>query len=87
MHQFDDPDDMTPPNLFQEVAGLLASGFLRLERRSSCELTNAPSDDERLLRPSMIELSEVTGVNRIATVRLDFSNPLSHCSTRVNTAE
>ena len=68
MHQFDDPCEMTPVQLFQEVAKLLAAGFLRLERRSSCEAIDA----EMPQCPNIIELSEVTGVNRIAPVRLDF---------------
>ena len=64
MYLIDNPDDMTPAELLEEIAGLLAVGFLRLNQRSSHEVT----DTENLPCADIIELSEVTGVNRIALV-------------------
>jgi len=68
MYSVDNPDDMTPAELLEEIAGLLAVGFLRLDRRSSHEVTDSPMDRENPPGTDIIELSEVTGVNQIAVV-------------------
>jgi len=68
MYSIDNPDDMTPAELLREIAGLLAVGFLRLDRRSSHEVTDSPIDTKNPPCADIIELSEVTGVNRIALV-------------------
>jgi len=46
MAQFDDPCDMAPAELLQEVAGLLATGFLHLETRTLRETNDAPVNVE-----------------------------------------
>ena len=68
MYSIDNPDDMTSAELLEEIAGILAVGFLRLDRRSSHEATDSPIDTEKPPSADIIELSEVTGVNRIALV-------------------
>jgi hypothetical protein len=68
MYSIDNPDDMTPVELLKEIAGLLAAGFLRLDRRCSYEETDSPIDAESPPYADINELSEVTGVNRIALV-------------------
>ncbi len=54
MYPIDEPENTTSADLFQEVAKLLAVGFLRLERRSSCEVVDAPIDAEMQPRPNIM---------------------------------
>ncbi len=68
MYSIDNPDDMTPDELLKEIAGLLAVGFLRLDRRCSNEVKDYPNDTRTPPCSDVNELSEVTGVNRIALV-------------------
>jgi len=68
MYSIDNPDNMTPEELLKEIAGLLAVGFLRLDRRRSCNEIDSPIDTESLPCTDITELTEVTGVNRIALV-------------------
>jgi len=68
MYSIDNPDDMTPAELLKEIAGLLAMGFLRLDRRRSCEEIDSPIHSESPPCVYITKLSEVTSVNRIALV-------------------
>ena len=68
MYSIDNPDNMTPEELLKEIAGLLAVGFLRLDRRHSREEIDSPIHSGS---PSCVDItdpSEVTSVNRISLV-------------------
>ena len=68
MHQTKIPEDMTPAELFQDVARLLAARFLRLEKRSCHVAKDASIHAETPQSPNDIELSEVVAVKRIASI-------------------
>ncbi len=46
MFHLDDPEEMTPDERLQEIAGILAIGYLRLKKQTPC-LANIASGEQQ----------------------------------------
>ncbi len=87
MYSIDNPVEMTPAERFLEVAWILATGFSRLMKQDSFSTSLGSRIPDKSDHSKFLNVSERLDNAVITATGLDLSNPLSHCSNRVNTAE